>query len=86
MSSTRAIIDAIHDGTLGKARTQRDPIFGVDLVSECPGAPSELLVPRNAWADKAAYDSAAKKLLGLFQSNFKKYEGEVAAVVGDTAA
>jgi len=86
LAHTRAIIDAIHDSTLAKVRTQRDPIFGVDLVSECPGVPSELLVPRNAWADKTAYDSAAKKLLELFQSNFKKYEGEVAAVVGDAAA
>ncbi len=84
---TRAIIDAIHNGTLSKVRTQPDPVFGFDLVPECLGVPSEILVPRNAWADKAAYDSAAKKLLQLFQDNFKKCEGDVrATVVADAAA
>jgi phosphoenolpyruvate carboxykinase (ATP) len=79
LAFTRAIINAIHDGTLAQARTQRDPIFGFELVSECPGVPTEILVPRNAWDDKAAYDSTAKKLFGLFQENFKNYEDDVEA-------
>ena len=83
---TRAIVDAIHNGTLAKVRTQPDPVFGFDLVPECLGVPSEILVPRNAWADRAAYDSAAKKLLQLFQDNFKKYEGDVRATVAADAA
>src|ERR1700758_5215479 len=82
---TRAIVDAIHNGTLAKVRTQPDPVFGFDLVPECLGVPSEILVPRNAWADKAAYDSTAKKLLQLFQDNFKKYEGDVRATVAADA-
>ena len=83
LAHTRAIIDAIHDGTLAKQRTQPDPVFGFNLVPECLGLPSEMLVPRNAWADKAAYDSTAKKLFDLFQDNFRKYEGEIKArVVG----
>ena len=86
LAHTRAIIDAIHNGTLAKVRRQPDPVFGFELIPECAGVPSEVMVPRNAWADKAAYDSAAKKLFRLFQGNFKKYEGEVPAAVGDTAA
>jgi phosphoenolpyruvate carboxykinase (ATP) len=74
LKDTRAIIDAIHSGALAKARTQRDAIFGFDVITECPNVPSEILVPRNAWADKAAYDATAKKLAGLFKDNFKTYE------------
>jgi phosphoenolpyruvate carboxykinase (ATP) len=87
LTHTRAIIDAIHNGTLATVTTWPDPVFGLDVVPECPGVPSEILVPRNAWADKAAYDSKAKKLFELFQNNFKKYEGDIrATVVADAAA
>src|SRR5215470_7738988 len=78
LADTRSIIDAIHDGTLAKARLQRDPVFGFDVVTECPGVASGILVPRDAWANKSAYDLAAKKLSELFRENFKKYEHDVA--------
>ncbi|NUP10140.1 MAG: phosphoenolpyruvate carboxykinase (ATP) [Polyangiaceae bacterium] len=70
---TRAIIDAIHSGELAKVPTQEDPIFGVAVPTSCPNVPSEILVPKNTWADKAAYDTTAKKLAALFADNFKKY-------------
>jgi phosphoenolpyruvate carboxykinase (ATP) len=66
---------------LAKAKTQRDPTFGFDVVTECPNVPAEILIPRNAWADKAAYDATAKKLAGLFKENFKTYEPGAAAEV-----
>ena len=81
LKHTRAIIDAIHTGALTTAKTQRDTTFGVDVVTECPNVPSEMLVPRNAWADKSAYDAAAKKLAGLFKANFKTYEGGASAEI-----
>jgi phosphoenolpyruvate carboxykinase (ATP) len=81
LKHTRAIIDAIHSGALVKAKTQRDPTFGFDIVAECPEVPSDILVPRNTWADKTAYDAAAKKLAGLFQNNFNTYEAGASAEV-----
>lgn len=73
LSLTRAIIDAIHNGSLASAPTVKDAIFGFDVVSEVAGVPSEVLIPRNAWSDKAAYDATAKKLANLFINNFKTY-------------
>src|ERR1700736_5496288 len=74
LASTRAIIDAIHSGALVKAKTQRDLVFGFDGVTECPNVPAEILIPRNVWADPAAFEATAKKLAGLFIENFRKYE------------
>jgi phosphoenolpyruvate carboxykinase (ATP) len=81
LSLTRQIIDHIHDGGLAKAPTQKDPVFGFDVVTECPGVPSEVLIPRNTWADKAAYDATANKLATLFINNFKTYQDGVTAEV-----
>ncbi|UUO05115.1 phosphoenolpyruvate carboxykinase (ATP) [Blastopirellula sp. J2-11] len=78
---TRAIIDAIHGGVLSDCKTATDPYFGVETVTEVPGVPSELLVPKTSWPDAAAYEQAAKKLAGLFIANFEKYAGGVSPAV-----
>jgi phosphoenolpyruvate carboxykinase (ATP) len=81
LANTRAILDGIHSGALAGAKTVRDPVFGFDVVTECPGVPGEILLPRESWADKAAYDATAQKLAGLFTKNFATYEGGVSAEV-----
>ncbi len=74
---TRAIIDAIHHGSFDGVPTEPDPDFGFEIPLECPDVPSEILVPRNTWADKEAYDATKAKLVGLFNDNFKKFEAGV---------
>jgi phosphoenolpyruvate carboxykinase (ATP) len=81
LAHTRAIIDAIHSGALSKATVERDPVFGFDIVTQCPGVPGEILTPRAAWADAKGYDAAAKRLAALFRDNFKAYEAGAAAEV-----
>ncbi len=81
LKHTRAIIDEIHDGALPKAKTERDPILGFDVPTECPGVPRDILKPRGVWADVSAYDARAKGLAGLFRENFKKYESGVRAEI-----
>ncbi|MBS0209238.1 MAG: phosphoenolpyruvate carboxykinase (ATP) [Planctomycetes bacterium] len=73
LAYTRAIIDAIHNGTLNSAPTIEDPVFGLHIPTQCPNVPSECLVPRECWPDKTAYDHAAARLAGMFQNNFSKY-------------
>ncbi|MBX3413252.1 MAG: phosphoenolpyruvate carboxykinase (ATP) [Pirellulales bacterium] len=73
LAYTRAIIDAIHDGSLAKAKMVEDPIFGFDVPTTCHGVPSEILTPRNVWQDPAAYDRQAQELAALFQKHFADY-------------
>jgi phosphoenolpyruvate carboxykinase (ATP) len=73
LAHTRAIVDAIHSGALAHAPTQTDPVFGLNVVTQVPGVPDDILRPRATWADGAAYDATAKKLAGLFRANFQKY-------------
>ena len=70
---TRAIIDAIHSGDLDDVACQEDETFGFQVPTECPGVPAELLVPKNTWEDKGAYDAGAARLSELFRENFKTY-------------
>jgi phosphoenolpyruvate carboxykinase (ATP) len=77
LSYTRAMITAALNGQLDGVETVADPIFGVAIPKEVPGVPSELLTPKNTWADKAAYDEKAKFLAGLFVKNFEKYASGV---------
>jgi phosphoenolpyruvate carboxykinase (ATP) len=70
---TRAILDAIHDGSLAKAATVEDPIFGLHVPKNCANVPEEMLIAKNTWADKAAYDQKAKHLAALFTKNFGRY-------------
>jgi phosphoenolpyruvate carboxykinase (ATP) len=81
LKNTRAIIEAIHSGALANTKMERDPIFGFDVVTECPGVPADILLPAKAWADTSAYNAAARKLASLFKENFKKYESGVSAEI-----
>ena len=74
---TRALLAAVLDGSLRGARFVKDPHFGLMLPQDVPGIPNEVLDPRQAWSDKAAYDAAARDLVGRFVANFEKFEDGV---------
>jgi phosphoenolpyruvate carboxykinase (ATP) len=70
---TRALLNAALDGSLEKVEYSKDPFFGLEVPNECPNVPSEVLMPKNTWINKEAYDQSAKKLAGMFIDNFKQY-------------
>ncbi len=73
LKHTRAILDAIHDGSLQSAPTVTDENFGLVVPTKCANVPDDLLVAKNTWADKAAYDAKAKHLASLFNKNFELF-------------
>jgi phosphoenolpyruvate carboxykinase (ATP) len=52
-----------------------DPNFGFAVPLQVAGIAPALLDPRRCWADGAAYDAAAVRLVGLFAENFRRFEG-----------
>jgi phosphoenolpyruvate carboxykinase (ATP) len=70
---TRAMITAALNGSLDSVAYENHPVFGLPMPAEVPGVPSEILNPRNTWADKAAYDATAAKLADLYAKNFAQY-------------
>ena len=72
IAHTRALLDAALRGDLdeGKVEFEEHPVFGLKMPRSCPGVPSEILNPRNTWADPAAYDAQAEKLRDMFRKNF----------------
>jgi phosphoenolpyruvate carboxykinase (ATP) len=73
LSYTRAMITAALNSELDKVTYEKHPVFGLDMPTTCPDVPSEILNPRNTWADKTAYDAKANELAGKFVKNFQQY-------------
>ena len=73
IKATRACINAILDGSINQVEFDQTRWFRLKIPKSLPGVDSHLLNPRNAWADKAAFDNTANKLAGMFIENFKKY-------------
>jgi phosphoenolpyruvate carboxykinase (ATP) len=72
---TRAMITAALNGTLDDVDYVHDDLFNLDIPQTCPAVPAEIMNPRDTWADKDAYDEAARRLAGMFKNNFaSKYQ------------
>jgi phosphoenolpyruvate carboxykinase (ATP) len=77
LSYTRAMVNAAIDGTLESEEFAPDPVFGVEVPTSVPGVPSEVLRPRDAWADGESYDASAGKLAEMFKENFEQFADQV---------
>jgi phosphoenolpyruvate carboxykinase (ATP) len=81
LAHTRKMVHALLQGDLAKGKTVVDPVFGLAVPTEIAGVPKSVLQPRETWSDQGAYDAQAKKLAGMFQENFKKFESFVSDAV-----
>ena len=71
---TRGIIDAILSGDIDKAPTKQIPMFDFKVPTELPGVATEILDPRDTYAEASQWEEKAKDLAARFIKNFKKYE------------
>ncbi|MET3658099.1 phosphoenolpyruvate carboxykinase (ATP) [Sporosarcina sp. FSL K6-1540] len=70
---TRTMVQAALAGELNNIETETNGVFGLEMPTFIEGVPTEVLNPRNAWADGEAYDVKANELANMFHENFKKF-------------
>jgi len=75
---TRGIIDAILDGAILKAPTKKLPIFDFEIPTQLDGVATEILDPRDTYADAAQWEEKANDLAARFIKNFNKYTNNAA--------
>lgn len=78
---TRRLLTAALDGSLSRADFRRDPYFGFAVPTSVPGVEPHILYPVKTWTDKAEFAETAKRLVDMFNENFKRFEAHVDADV-----
>jgi phosphoenolpyruvate carboxykinase (ATP) len=73
ITHTRALLRAALAGELDSISYRRDPFFGLQIPEHVDGIPDNVLDPRAAWSDRAAYDAAAASLVKRFEANFASF-------------
>ncbi|NLJ90858.1 MAG: phosphoenolpyruvate carboxykinase (ATP) [Clostridiales bacterium] len=74
IKDTRGIIDAILNDDILNAPTKKIPYFNLEVPTELPGVDTNILDPRDTYAEPNDWDVKAKDLAQRFINNFKKYE------------
>ena len=77
LAYTRAMVRAALAGRLDDVETATAPFFDLQIPTRVPDVPSEVLNPRDTWADPAAYDARASELADAFQKNFERFADRV---------
>jgi len=73
IKDTRAIIDAILDGSIEKAATTTIPVFNFVVPTALHDVDATILDPRNTYATVSEWDKKAADLASLFIKNFIQY-------------
>ena len=78
---SRAMVTAAINGSLNIVKYKHDDLFNLDIPTEVPDVPSDILDPKNTWTDKDSYDLSAKKLAQMFVENFKKFQNVAPEII-----
>ncbi len=70
---TRQIIRAIQANTLNDVKTEKDPIFGLDIPVGIEGVDTNMLHPQKTWKDQSAYTPKATDLAKSFEEQMKNF-------------
>ena len=71
IKATRALLTAALNGSLSEVEFRKDTNFGFDVPITAPGVEPQLLDPKTTWADGAAYEAQAQKLVKMFIMHLK---------------
>ncbi|MFT7560710.1 MAG: phosphoenolpyruvate carboxykinase (ATP) [Flavobacteriales bacterium] len=80
IKDTRAIIDAILDGSVEEAECETLPVFNLAVPKALPGCSSDILDPRKTYEDSSEWQSKAENLAELFIKNFEKFTDDDAGM------
>ncbi len=78
---SRAMVTAAINGSLNIVKYKHDDLFNLDIPTEVPDVPSDILDPKNTWTDKDSYNLSAKKLAQMFVENFKKFQNVTPEII-----
>ena len=74
IKDTRACINAILNGDINKSEFRTTKTFRLNVPNTLGDIDTKVLFPREAWADKDAFDATRDKLAQMFIDNFHKYQ------------
>lgn len=73
LKHTRAILDAIHNGTLEKTAFEKIETFDLSIPRSIENVPTEILNPMKTWKSSSEYNETYRQLKALFEENNKKF-------------
>lgn len=76
LGHTRQMLSEALEGNLDAVDFEYDSVFGLAIPTKVNGVPDEVLIPRNTWDDKEAFDQKAEELAAMFAQNFDQFSSE----------
>ncbi|KFF08291.1 phosphoenolpyruvate carboxykinase (ATP) [Chryseobacterium luteum] len=73
LKDTRAIIDAIIDGSIENAPKTQVPIMNLEIPTQLPNVSEGILDPRETYSNAAEWEEKARDLAARYIKNFEQY-------------